>query len=118
MLGWLIKIVVVLGILGLIVFEGGSVVLNRLTARDTASKAAQEAGFSYRDSTDQQRAEDAARQTAEAEGTTLVKLEIDLQNRNTTATVRKKAKSLLIHNIGPLRKYLTVTVSETAPFPS
>jgi Flp pilus assembly protein TadG len=117
-MGWLIKIVVVFGILGLIVFEGGSVVLNRLTARDTASKAAQEAGFAYRDSSDQQRAEQAARQTAEAEGTTLVKLEVDIQNRTTTATVRKKAKSIVIHNIGALRKYLTVTVSEKAPFPS
>lgn len=115
---WLVKVVIGFAVAGLLAFEGGAVMINRLTARDTASKAAQEAGFAWRDSGDYQRAETAARAQAESERTTLEKLEINVAARTSSATVRKRAKTLLIHNIGFLKKYTVTTATESAPFPS
>lgn len=115
---WLVKVVVGLFLAGLVVFEVGAAVIVKATAADTASKAATEAGFTYRDSASRERAEQEAKAIAEREGSELVSFEVNLQNRTTTVTVRKTAKTLFIHKIDQLKKYTTVTATQSAPFPT
>lgn len=116
--GWLVKVSLILIIIGLTLFEIFAVVLVRATAADTASKAAQEAGFAYRNSQSLDRAEEVASRFAEGEGTEFVSVTVNDNERTITVTVRKEAKTLFIQNIGPLKKYTIVEASQTAPLPS
>lgn len=116
--GWLVKLVVVLVVLGLVLFEVVATVLVRATAADTASKAAQEAGFVYRDTSDRSRAEETARAMVEGEGAEFVSLSVDTEQRTISVTVQKRAKTLFIHKIDALKKYTNVSETQAAPLPS
>lgn len=117
-LSWLIKVVLGLGLAGMLLFEVVGVLLARGTAADTASKAAQEAGFTYRDTGSVERAEETAEEYAEKEGAEFISLSVDSEDRLTTVTVRKRAKTLFIHRIKVLRKYTVSTEAQSAPLPS
>lgn len=118
MVSWLLKLVIGFAIAGVILFEVVGVVLARGTAADTASKAAQEAGFTYRDTGDVELAKVTAKAYCENEGAEFIDLTVDAEDRTTTVTVRKKARTLFIHNIGPLKKYTSSTETQSAPLPS
>ena len=45
--GWLFKVVVLLAVVGLCIFESGSIILAKVTVDRTAIEAAQEAGLEY-----------------------------------------------------------------------
>lgn len=115
---WLLKVVLGLAVAGLILFEVVGVVLARGTAEDTAAKAAQDAGFTYRDTGDVKRAEATAKAYAENEGAEFISLSVDEEARTTTVTVRKKARTFFIQYIGPLKKYTSSTGTQSAPLPS
>jgi hypothetical protein len=115
---WLIRLVVVLVVVALLLFEAGSVLLSRVTASDTAAKAAQEAGFDYRAGGDVNRARQVAQQIATGAGFEMVTFAIDPVARTTTVTVRKEAKTLFIQYIGPLRRYRTASATEITQLPT
>lgn len=114
---WLIKLIVGLVVVGVSLFEVVALALVRGTAADTAAEAASEAGFFYSDTHDLKRAEETAREYAESEGAEFISISIDNTRRTVTVTVRKSAKTLFVQRIGPLRRYATVEISETAPLP-
>jgi hypothetical protein len=114
---WLIRLVVVLVIAAVPLFEVAGVMIARLTASETATKAAQEAGFAYTRSPDQQQAEAAARAVTDAEGATLDSVVVDPAARTVTVVVHKQARTLLVHRIKPLSEYATATATETTPLP-
>ncbi len=117
-LDWLIKLVVILVVVGVALFELGAIVLVRATAADTASKAGQEAGFTYRGTGSVERAKESAEEIAEKEGATLVSFSVDTQRNITVTTVRKRSKSIFIHRIGFLEKYTEATSTQEVPMPS
>lgn len=117
-IGWLLKVSLALVIVGLLLFEVVGVLVARGTAADTASKAASEAGFRYRDTANVEQAKAVAKQYAEREGATFISLSVDPQDREITVTVQKKARTLFIHRIGALRKYTIATETQTTPLPS
>lgn len=117
-IGWLIRVALGLIALGLVAFEAGGVLIARMTVASTASKAAQEAGFRYRDTSNHDAAEEVAREFAATEGAELIDFSVDAQGQNVIVTLRKKATTLFIHNIGALKKYTTTTATESSPIPT
>lgn len=116
-IGWLAKVIVGLLVVGLVLFEVVGVLVARGTAADTASKAAQEAGFTYRDSRDVRRAEQTARSFVEKEGGEFISFSVDTRDRTATVTVRRVAKTFFIHRIGALKKYTIATSTQSSPLP-
>jgi hypothetical protein len=117
-ISWLVRLVVAFALGGLVLFEIGGVLISRITAADTAAKAAEEAGFAYRDTGDYQRARAAAQEKVESEGATLDELTIDPQSRTATVKVHKTAKTFVIQHIDVLVKYTIASATETTPLPS
>lgn len=117
---WLLRLMLILLILGLIVYEAGVVIYANIQTSEIASKAADEANFVYRDTRDRAEAEEAARFIAAQLGAEFVEEEylLDVRARTVTVSVRREAPTLYIHRIGPLRKYTIITATETKPFPS
>lgn len=115
--GWLIKVVLVLTVLGLLGFEVVGVLIAKASSADVARLAAQESGFRYRDTQNVREAEKTARDYAAKEGAEFVSIGVDPRADTLSVTIRKKAKTLFIHNIGPLEKYTVATATETTPLP-
>lgn len=116
-ISWLVRLVVVLVAAGLLLVEVAGVLIARLSAADTAAKAAQEAGFAYRSSADLQRATQAAQEKVESEGAVFDGLTLDPAARTATVSVHKEAKTLVVQHIPPLREYATAAATETTPLP-
>lgn len=117
-LDWLVKVVVILVVVGVALFELGAIVLVRATAADTAAKAGQEAGFNYRGTGDVERAKEAAKEITDKEGAVLVSFSVDVERNVTITTVSKRSKSIFIHRIGALEKYTVATSTQEVPIPS
>lgn len=115
---WLAKLALILLILGLAVYEMGTVIYANYYAGEVASDAAGQANFEYRDKHSSQEARRAAEAVVAEKNVTMVAFDIDTSKREISVTVEKKADTLFIHNIGPLRKYTTATATESKPFPS
>lgn len=112
---WLIKLIVILVVAGVVLFEVVAVVLVKATAADTASKAAQEAGFTYRDTRDEKRARQTAKDFVENEGTTLTGFAVDNEAEVIRVQGRKEAKTLFIHRFEFFQRFVVAEVTETAP---
>lgn len=110
--GWLFKIVLSLAILGVALFEAGSVILAKVSVDRIAIEAADEAGLEYgrtRSSTKAQQIAErvAGRQDAEVVGKIKVYRDLD----QVTVTVRKQATTLVLEKIGFLRRYTLQTAT-------
>lgn len=114
---WLIRIVVVIALLGVVVYEGASVGFARVNADEAGRKALEDAGFRFRDTNNIRIAEDAARSHVEQKGAELVSYSADARAGTSSITVRKRASTLFIHKIGPLRKYTVQEVTKTSTLP-
>lgn len=118
---WILRLLLILLIIGLVVYEGGAVIYGNFSADSVASDAAGEANFVYRDTRSVAEAIEAAQEiVAQQRGVVLCPdcVVVDTSARRTTVTVTKKASTLFIHNIPPLRKYTEITATESKPFPS
>lgn len=104
-LGWLTKLVVILGVLGLLAFDGISLVQARIQAADRATTAAIAAADEYRSSRDVQKAYDAAHATVVGSDT----IETSTFRVDATGTVtlrlHHEATTLLVQRIPPLRSW-------------
>jgi hypothetical protein len=113
-LGWLVKLVVVLGVLGVAAFDGLSVVATRLSLADTGAIAARAASTEWSHDHDVQAAFDAAWASARQE---------DERNRVETDTfvirpdatvhlvVDRHARTLLLEHLGPVAHWADVHVA-------
>jgi len=116
--GWLGKVVLVLGLLGLVAFDGFALVVANFNASDHASMAAREAADTFRRNRgDLQGAYDAALAVVDEDD----EIETDtftLDERGTVQLyVKREAKTLWMHHIGPLRKFTHVRHGATGkPF--
>jgi hypothetical protein len=116
-INWLVKVVLVFTIVGLVLFEVGAVVVARATADSTAGKAAEDAGFRFRDTHDIDIAREVAKVRVENEGAELISYEVDAQGERNTVSVRKKAKTLFIQRIGRLEKYTVANATKSTAIP-
>lgn len=114
---WLVRIIVVIALFGVIIYEGASVGFARINADEAARKALEDAGFRFRDTKNIRIAEDAARAHVEGKGAELVSYSADAREGTSSITVRKKASTLFIHKIGPLEKFTVQVVTKTSTLP-
>lgn len=117
-LGWLTKLTLVLSVLGLVAFDGISLVQARFQAADRAQQAAGAAARAYGSSPDVQKAYEAALLEVAASGDTIAPTEFAIApDGAVTVTVRRTAPTLVVEKVGPLRPYAEVASSATARRP-
>ena len=104
-LGWLTKLAVFLGVLGLIAFDGISVVQAHFQAADHATTAAQAAAEEYRGSHNVQRAFNAAYGTVSSNDTIETKTFRIGTDGTVTLRLHHVATTLVLHRIGPLKHW-------------
>jgi hypothetical protein len=110
---WLIKLIVFLAIAGVVLFDGGSILVNRLTAtasaEDVAAATASDIAFSG-SRPNQQALEELASEQAADFGVKLLEVTLDTEGI-LSVRVRKRATTILANKIGFLKKYLRATGS-------
>jgi len=104
-LGWLIKLIVSLALVGLVAFEAGAVVVARVGVDSAANEAAGEAALEYSHSHDEQAAEAAASEQAETSGAIVVAFEVDAAHNVVILTLEKKARTVFLHRIGATKSW-------------
>lgn len=104
-LGWLTKLVVVLGLLGLIAFDAIAVVQSRFQASDRAATAASAAADEYRNSRDVQKAYNAAFATVSGDDTIETSTFRVADNGTVTLRLHHIATTLIISRIGPIKNW-------------
>ncbi len=101
-LGWLTKLVIVLGVLGLVGFDAIAVAQAHIQAEDRAGTAARAAADSYQTSRSTQQAYDAALATV-VDGDTIETSTFAVAADGTVSLrLHHHATTLLLHKIGPL----------------
>jgi Flp pilus assembly protein TadG len=114
--GWLAKIVIVIALLGLAAVELGSPLWTRAQLDGIAHDAADDAAAVYNDTHDALKARAAADSTAKAEGVVVTDFQIPspaTQNR-VRVTVFREARSYVLHNFGPTKKWYDVSVEASS----
>ncbi len=104
-IGWLLKLVISLAIVGLVAFEGGAIVVAKVQADGTASDVANEAAIVYARGANAEAAEKAAQAEATHAGVRLVAFAVESDGRSISVTVLKKAKTLILQRIDATRSW-------------
>jgi len=104
-IGWLLKLVISLAIVGLVAFEGGAIVVARVQADGTANDVANEAAIVYARGANAEAAEKAAEAEAAHAGVTLVRFDVAPDGRSISVTVEKDAKTLVLQRISATRSW-------------
>jgi Flp pilus assembly protein TadG len=119
LIGAAAKLVIFLVLLGLALFEGGSVIWARLSAQDTADSAASRAVTTYRDTRNIRRAhEEALAAVAEKDQTAeMTSFEVH-SDGSVTVRVRKVAETVVIQHIGFLEGLTVARGAATIEAPS
>lgn len=110
-IGWLVKLIVSIAIVGVVAFEAGAVVVSRVTAESAANDVANEASFVVARSGGFDEAEEAARVEAARQGVVLITFEVLPGNGNDQiihVVVEKKAKTLLLQRISWTKSWTVV----------
>lgn len=95
--GWLLRIVLFLAVLAFVIFEGGAIAVNSITAEDAAREVGRAAVTAYRGSGDIDAAESAGIAAARERGVRLVEITID--RNSLSVTVTSTARTLVLHEI-------------------
>jgi hypothetical protein len=108
-IGWLTKLAVSLAVVGLMLFDGLAVGAAHLAATDDANQAAQAGAAEYRTSHDVQAAYQAAVESITSDSETLPAQQFVVEPDGTVQlALRRTITTLLVHRIGPLKKYAVV----------
>lgn len=113
-LGWLTRLVAVIGVLGLLAFDGVALVKTNFAAADHAGSAAVAGADMYRQTKDVQQAYDAAVQAASGDTIDPKAFTVDPTTGKVHLTVTEDAVTLWVHKIGPLKKYTVIHASSDA----
>ena len=109
-----IKVVLILTVVAVAMFDVGSPLWNRSDAAGAADDASQVAARTYFETGDLNAAEPAARQAAAIRGATLTGMTVE-EDGSIKVTVAHPAHSLVLHHISALRNWYNVTATATAP---
>jgi len=116
-LGWLLKLIVSLAIVGVVAFEGGAVIVAHVGTDTAANDAAGEGALMYSHAHDAKAAEAAARGSAKMNGASLVSFTVATDGRTVTVIVEKTARTLLLQRLSATRSWgvVRVTVRRAVP---
>lgn len=113
-LGWLTKVTVTLGLLGLVGFDVVSLAAGQFQAEDHAQQAARAAVEAYRTTPDPQKAYDAAVGEVLDDGDTIETEGFAVgADGSITLRLRREVPTLLLEKIPPLRDLATITRTVT-----
>lgn len=119
-LGWLTKLAAGLALLGLLAFDGISLVKAHFTAADHANTDAAAAADVYKQTHDLQKAYNAAVTLAALDGETIETKTFTVRptDEHVLLTLHRVAETIWVKKIGPLKKYTDQTgQGEGAPAP-
>jgi hypothetical protein len=117
-LGWLVRIALVLSILGVTAFDAIAVASAHLSATDDANSAASAAASAYKNTHNVTSAFSAATDAITSPNETLVANSLRIApDGSVTIVLRRTITTLVLHDIGPLKKYTVVTVTGEASPP-
>ncbi|MCW2778983.1 MAG: hypothetical protein JWN17_2708 [Frankiales bacterium] len=109
-LGWLTRLSLALGVLGVLVFDGVALGAAHFEAADAASTAARAAAEEYRGSHDVQKSYDAAYAAVRDSGDTVGTTDfVVAPDGSVTLSVTRTAHTLVMKEVGPLRRYTVTT---------
>lgn len=113
---WLIKLVVGFVVVGVILFDGGSILVNFFTLDNSADSIAVSVSTSIAGGRDVPATvhEEEARELAQEEGARLVGFEIDRENRVVRVTLRRRADTLVVGRIGWISDWARATAEGQA----
>ncbi|MGH6958875.1 MAG: hypothetical protein ACREE7_00175 [Dongiaceae bacterium] len=114
MLGWLVRVVIFLLVLGFAAFEAGAIVVAKVSVDGTADTAAREAALEYARSRDEAVARGEAERKANQGGATVVGFTISPDGQFVTVTLQKIAQTMVVQRIGPLRNHRVARATHTA----
>jgi len=116
-IGWLTKLIVVLAVVGVILFDVVSVSAAHVGATDDANNAAEAAGYEWRTSHNIQQAYDAALQTLPSDSESIPPKSFVIDPSGIVRlTVHRVTRTMLMEHIGPLKHYALVSANgESAP---
>lgn len=118
-IGWLTKLIVVIALVGVALFDTLSIAAARLGATDDADTAAEAASATYRTSHNVQAAYQAAVETLPSDSESLPPQQFVVQPDGTVNLVLDRTTTTLVaHRIGPLKKYALVVVHGEATPPT
>lgn len=116
-IGWLVKLVVVVVLVAIVAFDAISVGISRLNGTDDANAAALAAATVWAQTHNVQSAVDAAQEAVPDTHESLVPNSLTIDANGTVhLELRREAKTLLMFRIGPLRRYtFAVVKGESGP---
>lgn len=118
-LGWLTKVMLVLTIAGVVLFDGVSVGVARMSAQDDANNAATAAAADWKTNHNLQSAFDAAVASVSNPRERVLTRGFRIDPDGTThLLLRRTATTLVMYRIGPLKKYGVITAKGEAPPPT
>jgi hypothetical protein len=108
-LGWLTKLMVVMAVLGVLAYDGISILTANISTSDRANTLASEAADDVKSMKDINKAYTAIVTEAEAHGDTIAPEEFRVApDGHVTLVLRTEAASLWMTHVGPLRQLLKV----------
>jgi len=112
--GWLTRLTLVLGVLGVLGFDAVALGVGRLTAEDHAQQAAREAVRSWQQTPDLQRAYEAALTETDPAADVIAPDRFSVSpDGAVTLTVTHTSNTLVLSRIGPLRSWATSSATVT-----
>lgn len=109
-LGWLTRLVVVFAVLGVLAYDGVSVVVAHVHAADQADQIASSAADTYKTSKSIQTAYEQAEASALADGDSIKPQDfVVLPSGTVQITLHRVATTLWMQRIGPLRHLIDVS---------
>jgi len=119
-LGWLTKLALTIGLVGLLAFDGVGLVTARFNAADHANAAASVAADNFHSTHNVQAAYDAAVASVAGDHETIEAktFHANAADGKVTLTLHRKARTLWMQRIGVLKKYLDISESGEGSPPS
>jgi hypothetical protein len=117
--GWLVKVALVLFVVGVAGFDGIAVASAHLSASDDANTAASAAASDYWNNHSVASAVRAANDAITSPNEQLVADTLTIaRDGSVTLLLRRDITTVVMHDIGPLKKYTVITVRGEAPPPT
>lgn len=118
-LGWLTKLAVAIAIVGIALFDSISIFAAHLGASDDANTAAEAASQEYRTTHNVNDAYQAAVESLPSDSESIPPRTFVIEPDGTVnLLLRRTTTTLVVHSIGPLKKYALVVVHGTATPPT
>jgi hypothetical protein len=118
-IGWLTKLIVIIAVLGVMLFDALSVTAADIGAKDDASQAATVAVSEWRTSHNVQMAYQAALDSLSSDSEQIPARDFVVNSDGSVQLVlQRTVKTLLVHRIGPLKHYAVVTAHGEASAPA